>query len=538
MASILLIEGKISLRCSYEERFRAKEVPGARWNPDMKVWEYPTDEQTVRALMCVFPTAKVAGNVKEMMARKAERRQELLDSKEVMWATDVPLRDYQKVGVNFLVKAKRAIEGDDMGLGKTVQAIMAREVEQADRALVICPNTIKGVWEDEIKKWTNRETLVVGGAAKQRQKAIESFSGGYLIINYESARLHPELQKGRWDVMICDEAHRLKNRRALQTQFIRKIKSDRVYLLTGTPMMNRREELWSLLNILYPKTFTSFWRFVDRYCQKETNFYGTAILPGTDEQTEELRLLLQPIMIRRCKEDVLTELPDKIYQRLSVELTGRQKVMYDQMERESMAILSQGAVAAPVVIAQITRLRQIAVGAQLLDPEIDSSAKFIALDDLLEDHLENHKVVVFSQFRRAIELLQDRYTAQGRAWVAVTGTVAQDDRTEATRRFQTDPACRIMLSTIQAGGVGLTWTAADIVVFLDRNWNPALNRQAEDRLHRIGQKNSVTVVDIMARGTVEEWMEDLRTGKQEDTDKVMGNQRFLQKVQEYIYQKQ
>ena len=519
MAVLLVLNGKLALKCDYEERYRAKSVAGARWNPEMKVWEYPLNEAIVTQITQIFPHAKVSGEIRARLDRKVARRQEMLEAKEVLWQTDAPLRDYQKAGVNFLVTAKRAILGDDMGLGKTLQAIMACEAEQFHRALIICPNTLKWVWHDEIRKWTGKNATVIGGGRKHREQGLKAYKGGYLIINYESARLHPEIQEGEWDVMICDEAHRLKNRKALQTQFVRRIKTNHAYMVTGTPMMNRTEELWSLLNILYPKTFTSFWRFVDMYCQKNTTYYGTEILPGTDEQTEDLREILQPIMIRRRKDEVLTELPAKVYQRLPVELEGRQKAMYQQMERDAIAVLSEGAIAAPVVIAQITRLRQIAVGAQLLDPEIDSSAKFRALDEILDTHLETHKVVVFSQFRQAIELLEERYAALGP--VSVTGTVSQEDRTTATRRFQTDDNCRIMLSTIQAGGLGLTWTAADIVVFLDRHWTPAMNTQAEDRLHRLGQRNSVTVINLVAKDTVEEWIETLLEEKQINFNKVI-----------------
>ena len=194
--------------------------------------------------------------------------------------------------------------------------------------------------------------------------------------------------------------------------------------------------------------------------------------------------------------------------------------MIVKMERDAIAVLSEGAIAAPVVIAQITRLRQIAVGAQLLDPEIDSSAKFRALDEILDTHLETHKVVVFSQFRQAIELLEERYAALGP--VSVTGTVsAKRPDNCAPGGSETDDTCRIMLSTIQAGGLGLTWTAADIVVFLDRHWTPAMNTQAEDRLHRLGQRNSVTVINLVAKDTVEEWIETLLEEKQINFNKVI-----------------
>src|SRR5690606_17502309 len=254
----------------------------------------------------------------------------------------------------------------------------------------------------------------------KREKAIEEFDGKYLIINYESMRLHEELQKMHWDVLVLDEAHKIKNRMAQQTKAVNKIKADRIFLLTGTPMLNRPDELWSLLHRLYPDKFRSYWRFVERYCTITDNGWGKEIGMGTPEQQEELKRLLAPIMLRRTKKEVLTELPDKIHQRFLVELTGKQAKIYKSMERDAIATLSNGeTIAAPVVIAQITRLRQIAVSTQLLSDEVAESAKFEALMELIQDNIAEHKIVVFSQFRRAIELFSKQLDEVGIKWVLV-----------------------------------------------------------------------------------------------------------------------
>lgn len=538
MAVLLMWEGKLALRCTYEERNLAKQVPGWKWNGQMKVWEYQVEKETVDQLVSIFPNLKVAPDVRDYITRIERNRVQMLELKELEDVElNVPfadkLRDYQRVGANFLNTTGKCILADDMGTGKTLQAITACEDTGAERVLVICPNSLKWNWHDEVNKWTDSKAVVVDGAKAKRVKAIEEFDGKYLIINYEAMRLHEELQKGKWDVLILDEAHKIKNRKAQQTKAINKIKADRVFLLTGTPMLNRPDELWSLLNRLYPDKFRSYWRFVERYCTITDNGWGKDIGMGTPEQQEELKRLLAPIMLRRTKKEVLTELPDKIHQRFLVELTGKQAKIYKSMERDAIATLTNGEViAAPVVIAQITRLRQIAVSTQLLSEEVAESAKFEALMELIQDNIAGHKIVVFSQFRRAIELFSKQLDEAGIKWVAVTGAIKQEDRHQATKDFQEDKDTRIMLATIEAAAHGLTWTSADIAVFLDRHWTPAINTQAEDRLHRMGQKNSVTIINMVARGTVEEYIENLLEKKGESFDAIVNGQVTAQELRQ------
>ena len=527
MAVLLMWDNKLALKCTYEERNLAKQVPGWKWDSEMKVWTYQVEKETVDQLVSIFPDLKVASDVKDYVRRVEQSRVNMMKLKDIEDADmEIPfadkLRDYQRVGANFMNETGKCILADDMGTGKTLQAIAACEEIKAERVLVVCPNSLKWNWHEEVGKWTDSKAVVVDGTRAKRVKTIEGFTGKYLIINYESMRLHEELQKVKWDVLILDEAHKIKNRKAQQTKAVKKIKADNVYLLTGTPMLNRPDELWSLLNRLYPKKFGSYWRFAERYCSITDNGWGKEVGMGTPEQQEKLRQLLAPVMLRRTKKDVLKELPDKVYQRHLIELKGNQARAYRSMEKDTIATLTEGEViAAPVVIAQITRLRQIAVSTQLLSDGVAESAKFDALLELIQDNQEEHKIVVFSQFRRAVELFSEKLDKAGIKWTAVTGAVKQEDRHQATKDFQEDTETRVMLATIEAAAHGLTWTSADIAVFLDRHWTPAINTQAEDRLHRMGQKNSVTIINMVARGTVEEYIENMLEEKGKGFDAII-----------------
>lgn len=527
MAVLNKVRGTLALKCLYGQKELAKKVVGARWNPKAKTWDYPLDIEVVENLERIFPDLEIAPEVRKHVKVLEEEQIKRLEYKE---QEDVnlevgfghKLRNYQRVGAGFLAEVGSCILADDMGTGKTLQTITACEELGAKRVLVVCPNSLKWNWFEEVAKWTNSKATVVEGTKPKRIQIIKDFETKYLIINYEAVRLHEELVKGNWDVLVLDEAHKIKNRKAQQTKAIKKIKAKNVYLLSGTPMLNRPDELWSLLNKIDPRTFSSYWRFAERYCIIMDNGWGKEIKVGSPEQQRDLRQTLAPIMLRRTKKDVLKELPDKVHQRMLVELKGKQAKAYKDMEKNAIAKLSESEiVAAPVMIAQITRLRQIAISTQLVSEEVSESAKFAVMMELIKDNIDEHKIVIFSQFRKAIELFSKQLDAAGIRWVAVTGSVSQQDRHQATKDLQEDDGTRVMLATIEAAAHGLTWTSADIAIFLDRHWTPAINTQAEDRLHRMGQKNSVNIINLVARGTIEERIEALLEKKGNNFDSII-----------------
>lgn len=542
-----LDKNKVAVATKFQDKEKIKQVGGRKWNPDEKVWTIPKTETALRELTDMFPEVVFEDELEAFYNEcltHSKKLKEVKEQKDTELNLEYAslLRDYQRIGVKFLSEAKFSILADEMGTGKTLQAIAGAEVSGAEKVLIVCPNTLKWNWQREISDWTGKDSIIINGTKKQRKKQLsEAKDYMFIIVNYEALRLE-DVFDSVWnmkvDTVICDEAHRLKNKNAKQTKSVAKLSKqdnvERIYLLTGTPMLNRADELWSLLNIMFPKTYTSYWRFVEKFCQSEYNGWGWEVFGGTPQQVEALREELQSVMIRRTKNDVLKELPDKVYQRQTVKLEGQQRKMYDQMEQQAVAKIDEEGevIAAPVLIAQITRLRQIAISTTLMGGEKLKSAKYDAVKDILADNIDEHKVVIFSQFRAAIDELREVLNAEGYNTVSITGTVSQQDRERATEQFQNNPEVRIMLATIQAGGVGLTWTAADIGIFLDRHWTPAINTQAEDRMHRIGQKNTVEIINLVAQDTVEEWIEDKLRDKATDFDSIIDNGARREKIME------
>jgi SNF2 family DNA or RNA helicase len=405
---------------------------------------------------------------------------------------------------------------NEMGTGKTFEAgaidLLIREHFDDGNTLVVAPTTVLPAWEAFFDDWTDLEAVKID--SKNRQASWKEYVTGnahIFLVHWEALRLMPELQEMEWLHVIVDECHRMKNRKAQQTVALKDIKNVRFKsALSGTPVVNAPHEYWSVLNWLYPKMFPSYWKFYQRYTEFEIKYpQGYHQVKGP-KNTAELNELIAPFYVRRLKKDVLKDLPDKYYTSIWVDLLPQQAKAYKMMKKDMIAWIGQNeeaALVAPVVIAQLTRLQQFAVAYAHFDEETgklvlaEPSSKLDALMQILDDN-PDEQVVVFSRFKSFVHLAMKRMEKHGISYVELTGDIPQADRGEVVDRFQSGKA-RVFIGTISAGGVGITLTAASTVVFVDRDWSPALNSQAEDRLHRIGQKNAVQVIDIMAKGTVD-----------------------------------
>jgi SNF2 family DNA or RNA helicase len=442
------------------------------------------------------------------------------------------LYDFQEDGSQFLYEKGRAVCADDMGLGKTTETLAAW-TKAPGHTLVVCLNSNKFMWQNEIHECLGNQvtTTVVKGTPEQRTQAIQADTD-FVIINYEGIqgrnyreevdgktvikfdpRQIPLLCKGKWSTIVFDEAHMIKNR---QSQTFKAAKmvvqanpNARVYFLTGTPVLNRAEELWPLLHLIDPKQYRSFWNWVDENCYTAKSFYSKnpEIMGVRDPQA--LKDDLKELLIRRTK-DTHLNLPPKIYQDIPVELTGKQRSMYDKMEERMFCVLeNEKIIEAETTLAQITRLKQICVSPSIMDPlnkEPLRGAKLDALMDLF-DTVGDQKMVIFSQFATAVERLTrdltQKHQRRPHYIASFTGKTKPEDRDPIVRRFQENDDCRVLLTTFQAGGTGLTYTAGSVAVFLDLLWTPKLNDQAADRLHRIGQKNQVTIVTFNVLDSIE-----------------------------------
>lgn len=441
--------------------------------------------------------------------------------------SNLNLFGFQQEDVDKLAPQMNVLNANEMGTGKTYEAIeldnLRREglplgPRQRASTLVVAPLTIlEDVWQTHFEELTDLPVTVV--APKARDGSWMDFKlgqqgHGVFCVHWEGLRLMPELAEHGWLHVIADEVHRAKDRKAQQTRHLKLIKDVRFKTaMSGTPVVNRPDELWSILNWLYPRRYGSYWAFYNRYVEYEMvrarggRWVKKVLGPKNEDQ---LLAEIAPFYVRRLKEDVLKDLPPKYYTVMHVDLTPTQKRAYTMMRDDMLAWIGEQEselLAAPVVIAQLTRLQQFADAYAEWDPETkrvrlaEPSAKLDALIEVL-DEAGDTSTVVFTRFKSLVRLLGKRLDSKAIPWVAFTGDTPQDERSRVVSRFQKGHA-RVFVGTIAAGGVGITLHRASRVVFLDRDWSPALNAQAEDRLHRIGQENAVQVIDIMARGTVD-----------------------------------
>jgi len=458
------------------------------------------------------------------------------------------LYPFQEVGVKRLIESPRLFLSDDMGLGKTIQAIVAVEELGAKKVLVVCQNSMKGIirtstkegklepeiiggWAKEISIWAPSKTIgVVDGPPAYRKFMVDQ-DVNYLIINYEALvgktgiELVGKLSR-HWDVVIFDEHHKIKNKNAKSTKACKKLCKDvdHVWMLSGTPLLNHAQELWAPLNIMFPtdKAYSSFWRFVRTYCKVERGVFGwviTDIIDPNHPRAQDLRNVLQPLMIRRTKPEVLKDMPAKTIKKVWVEMHGDQLMAYLEMKVDMLAHFEEETITAAAVIAQIIRLKQITVGPELMFPEMDTitGVKYNALVDIIEA-MGERKLVVFSQFRTALERIASRLCRDriipDKSIGMLTGRIPTDVRSRTVQAFQEEEDPKLLLITTQAGGTGLTLTAASTAVFLDKLWTPAMNTQAQDRLHRIGQTEPVTIIELLAENSVEGRIEAMLHTKQ------------------------
>lgn len=502
---------------SYEDGKTIKTFPTRSWDPDRRAWKLPNSELTRIRLQEAFGDRLVGVEVSTPTT--------------ISYGQQLPpeLFSYQKEGVQFLLSHPRTLLGDEMGLGKTVQTITALRLQlrPGEHALVVCPNTLKQTWSKEFRRWApDISTVIIQGDSTSRLNQIGTAQ--VTIINFEllrKARGKPDWSSdvqallGRpWQYLVVDEAHRIKNRDAQVTRALRLIaKSIRVvYLLTGTPILNRLEEAWTLFSVLYPTEYHSYWQFVSRYCIVTNNGFGADIGPIRSDMLPELKDTLSHFMLRRLKREVLPSLPGKLpTQQIWIPLEGETRRIYREMARELYTTLESGEqVSAAVVIAQITRLKQIVIDPSLMIHDIAplKGAKIDALLELLSS-IEPQPIVVFSQFAEALRRLRSTLEQAGYTTGLITGDITGDARQDEIDRFQTASGSYILLCGLKSGGVGITLTNAHIAVFLDKFWSPALNWQAQERLDRIGQTEPVQIIELLAEHSVEEGIEDLLSSK-------------------------
>uniref|UniRef100_A0A915KAL9 Uncharacterized protein n=1 Tax=Romanomermis culicivorax TaxID=13658 RepID=A0A915KAL9_ROMCU len=471
---------------------------------------------------------------------------------DTKYKNDNELREYQMEGVNWLLfcwcNRQNCILADEMGLGKTVQSVtFLVEIQKISALrgpfLIIAPLSTIINWQREFETWSDFNTVVYHGSSASRRMIQEYemfykdnhgerlstiFKFDVIITTYEMVMLEREMLKDiPWRVLIIDEAHRLKNRNCKLMSGLSQFKVEHRVLLTGTPLQNNIEELFSLLNFLEPKQFCNSQMFLEEF--------GTL---QSDDQVQQLQEILKPMMLRRLKEDVEKSLKPKEETIIEVELTNIQKKYYRAILERNFTYLSRGS-SVPSLMNTMMELRKCCNHPFLIngaedqiiqelkssrkeDQEkieedqlyyqgmVQSSGKLVLIDKLLPRlRSSGHKVLVFSQMVRCLDILEDYLIAKKYPFERIDGNVRGDLRQAAIDRFSKPDCDRfVFLLCTRAGGLGINLTAADTVIIFDSDWNPQNDLQAQARCHRIGQEKFVKVYRLICRNSYEREMFD------------------------------
>jgi superfamily II DNA or RNA helicase len=471
---------------------------------------------------------------KEWFLEQIERGQRSLN------LLSAPLYPYQEEGAMHLAFGRRAMLADDMGLGKTVQAIAAsgllHQLRDIQRVLVVCPASLKHQWAREIRRFTSFSAAIIEGNLSARRDLYQNPSF-FNLINYELVlRDEEDLRRLQPDLIILDEAQRIKNWRTKTADAVKRLRSPYAFVLTGTPLENRLDELYSIFQFIDPTILGPLWRFNQRYFQVERRSAGSYKVLGY-KNLDELRRQIAPYVLRRVRDEVLEDLPDRIDNNFFVPMTSRQWKAYDEF-RSTVAQLIAKARRRPltpkehkILLGALVKMRLICNALALHDPDLSpkdrekTAPKLQELAAILDDEVANngHKAILFSQWTSMLHLTYPVLERLNLGSVTLSGDVPTPKRGALIERFFEDDDCKVFLST-DAGGVGLNLQAASLVVNLDLPWNPAVLDQRIARAHRHGQPHTVNVINLVAKGTIEERILDTLAAKRDVFAGVFGSE--------------
>ena len=441
------------------------------------------------------------------------------------------LRGYQRLGYRWLRLLEEyklgGILADDMGLGKTLQAIAvllaAKREGRVLTSLIVTPASLVYNWGEELNRFAPELSccFVVGDQAERAQKLENYQSYDVIVTSYDLLKRDiANYDDKEFHYQIIDEAQYIKNHTTAAAKAVKGIKSRIRYALTGTPVENRLSELWSIFDYLMPGYLYGYDAF--------RNDFEAPIVKNEDKAAlERLQRMVSPFVLRRLKEEVLRDLPEKLEENRYVRFEGEQQTLYDaQVVKMRRDLAAQDAESFKRdkfrILAELMRLRQICCDPGLcFENYAGGSAKLDACTDLIHSAVEGgHKILLFSQFTSMLSLLADRLTREGMSFYTITGETPKEKRLQLVKAFNEDET-PVFLISLKAGGVGLNLTGADVVIHYDPWWNVAVQNQATDRAHRIGQTKKVVVYRLIAKNTIEEKIQKLQESKKALSDSVV-----------------
>lgn len=451
-----------------------------------------------------------------------EFRQQLWDVMEYrLNSYEDEMYGYQKQGSQILAAMPNSILGDDMGTGKSKQALDAAAARDAQTILILCPKTICYNWVAEVQKWHPEWTVgvvpdITGGNKHLTRKKFWANPPQVVIANYEKVKLSDWDFSTEWDIVICDEATKLKNATTGTYKDTRRVilRSRCAWALTGTPLEIRLEELYNILCILRPAVLGNYVRFRDQHMI--TDWTGTVV--GA-KNIELLRDRISPFMLRRTKAEVLKQLPPKLYQNIYVKLSPKEEAAYQAMTAQFNNWLDEHGVSGggdPLV--QTLRMRQFCATPMLFTDDLGKGSKFETLKEIIDEW--QGKIVVFCFFEQVIDKLHGWLGCHPEAIISGKVTSNDGERIRRAKAFSDGQMGKVFVST-DAGGMGINITGANLIIHHDQLWNPQRMHQREDRLHRIGQTDNVTVMNLLNIDTIDYGMYQLNREREQLFEEIV-----------------
>lgn len=429
------------------------------------------------------------------------------------------LRDYQLTGFKWLKTLSYyefgGILADEMGLGKTLQTITFLLSEKNKKSIIVTPTSLVYNWRSEFEKFApTMKIKIIHGSKEERaftKEEIEDFD--VLITTYGTLRNDYNLYEDiNFDFCIIDEGQNIKNPLSQSSEVVKELNAKVKFALTGTPIENNLLELWSLFDYIMPGYLYSKRKFQDKFMKR-------------DKGTDELKRLIRPFILRRLKNEVMSELPDKIEKRFLIEMTKEQKKVYKAYVDDIKIKMNEKDFEKDkiTIFSYLTKLRQLTLDPGILiDGYKGGSGKIDVTVELIDEFIkDNHKILLFSQFTSVLDSIKSILDAEGIEYFYLDGSTKASERVQLVNEFNSSKNVRVFLISLKAGGTGLNLTSADVVIHFDPWWNPAIEDQATDRAHRFGQKNVVEVIKLIAKGSIEEKIIKLQESKKEIISEVM-----------------
>ena len=507
-----------------------------------------------------FPRIRIRPEVQEKIECAFE--EEVLETLKAAHKHDyspikVELYPYQKAGIDFALFLKAAIIADDMGLGKTIQAIgtaiLKKKIFDFRKTLVVCPASLKEQWKKEIEKFSDEKAIVIEGFPDEREKQYQDREHFFFIINYETIlRDHLALNKAGFDFLILDEAQRIKNFETKTAMSIRRLQFKHVLIITGTPIENRLIDIFSLVSAINPYFFGPLWEFSYQHClfdpEKHNKINGYYNLQSLNKR-------LEPILIRREKRNVLDQLPDIQQINVPINLSPLQADYHASYVR-GIANIIRKKFLTPYDLQKLQLLlasmRMVCDSTYLIDEGTNESPKLEELKYILLEKLDvthsDQKIIIFSEWVKVHKLIGQILRENNIGFAELNGSVPVKLRGELIKKFETNPYCKIFLST-EAGGSGLNLQVADTLINFELPWNPAKKNQRIGRIDRLGQKsNKLTIFNFITRNSIEQQIASGLLVKQNLFDGVLdgssktnfvdfstkGRSQFIQHLEEFI----